>query len=486
MNKKFGFATLVIVALSSLAAGVALVGRLDLTETTEAQPFWREPAPKALASFTAPSFAELAKQTMPAVVNISTTQTVKRRVPFPEFRSPFEEFFGDEFREFFEERDIPRQSLGSGFIINKDGYILTNNHVIEDAEEIIVAIAGKKKREYRATVVGKDEKLDVALIKIDDEKDLSTLSLGNSDALEIGEWVIAIGNPFGLGGTLTAGIVSQKGRVIGAGPYDDFIQTDAAINPGNSGGPLINMRGEVVGINTAIIAGGQGIGFATPINIVKEVLPQIKEKGMVVRGWIGVTIQGFTPDMAESFGLKEPKGALVASVMEGDPAEKAGIKPGDIIIEFNGTPIEDMADLPRTVAATAPGRTVKVKVIRERQEKEFSLTVGAMGKEAVEEKKPEKPALEEKLGITVTDITPQLAQRLGIKDEKGVFVHDVKPGALAQRADIRRGDIIKEVNGRPIKNTKEFRESLAGKIGVVRFYIRRGDSMIFATIRIKE
>ncbi|MEK7841530.1 MAG: trypsin-like peptidase domain-containing protein, partial [Deltaproteobacteria bacterium] len=302
------------------------------------------------------SFVRLAKELNPVVVNISTTQVVKQKpmVPFPEFRSPFEE--EDEFRPPGEapEREFKRQSLGSGFIINKEGYILTNSHVVENAEEIIVTLSDKKEKEYKAKLVGKDVRLDVALIKIDANGDLSVAALGDSDKVEIGEWVVAIGNPFGLVHTVTAGIVSAKGRVIGAGPYDNFIQTDAAINPGNSGGPLFNLKGEVVGINTAIIAGGQGVGFATPINMAKDILLQLKEKGSVTRGWIGVGIQEVTPDLAKSFGLKDKQGALVSSVQEGEPANKAGIKPGDIIVEFDGKEINEVSDLPRTVASITP------------------------------------------------------------------------------------------------------------------------------------
>ncbi|MBI5286339.1 MAG: trypsin-like peptidase domain-containing protein, partial [Deltaproteobacteria bacterium] len=319
-----------------------LTARFGLTPATDAENFWKEPSAnikkeEGLPTLLNPnSFIELAKTLGPVVVNISTTQVVreKPRVPFPEFRGPCEDFFGDEFFRFFDEfpqREFKRQSLGSGFIINKEGYILTNNHVVEDAEEILVTLSDK--REYKAKVIGRDSRLDLGLVKIDAKDDLPVAILGDSDKLQIGEWVMAIGNPFALSHTVTAGIVSAKGRVIGAGPYDNFIQTDASINPGNSGGPLFNLRGEVIGINTAIIAGGQGIGFALPINMAKEVLSQLKEKGKVTRGWIGVSIQDVTPELARSFGLKEKHGALVSSAMKDDPADKAGIRPGDIIVE---------------------------------------------------------------------------------------------------------------------------------------------------------
>ena len=304
-----------------------------------------------------PSFSGLAKELSPSVVNISTVQVVKggAQMIVPNLKGPFEDFFGDDFFEKFfgeQQKDFKRQSLGSGFVINKEGYILTNNHVIENASEIIVTFS-EEKREYKAEVIGSDAKLDIGLIKIEADHDLPVATLGDSDLLSIGDWVMAIGNPFGLGGTVTAGIISQKGRVLGAGPYDDFLQTDASINPGNSGGPLFNLSGEVVGINTAIIARAQGIGFAIPINIVKEVLLQLRQAGRVSRGWIGVSIQSLTPELAEHFGIrKSDSGVLISAVTPGDPAEKAGIKGGDIIIEFNGKPITELGQLPRTVAIT--------------------------------------------------------------------------------------------------------------------------------------
>ncbi len=493
-HKRFGIKTLVLVALVSVFVGVAVTTRLDIIGPTDAQDFWKEPSAKEVSSAGLPSFVALAKRLMPTVVNISTTQVVKGRpmVPFPEFRTPFEEFFGDEFFRFFgdREREFKRQSLGSGFIINKEGYILTNNHVIENATEIIVTLSANSKKEYKAKVIGKDAKLDVALIKIDAGEDLPAATLGDSDRLEIGEWVLAIGNPFGLGGTVTAGIVSQKGRVIGAGPYDNFIQTDASINPGNSGGPLFNQKGEVVGINTAIIAGGQGIGFATPINMVKEILVQLKEEGRVTRGWIGVTIQDVTPELAQSFGLKEIKGALVSSVVPGDPAEKAGIKPGDIIIEFDGKPIGELNDLPRTVAATPPGKKVKVKVIRDGKEKVLFVKIGKKreDKEARVEEADEL-ASGKKLGIIVQDITPEFAERFNLKETSGVLVHTVRRGSPAANAGIRRGDIIKEVNRRPVSDVREFKRRLKEvlkKKDVVLFLIRRGSSVLYVAIDLKE
>ncbi len=325
------------------------------------------------------SFADLAEKVKPAVVNISTETTVRiPGNPFRHFFGPDEEGpFGDFFKRFFgdiPDRELKQQSLGSGFIIDKDGYIITNNHVVEGADEIRVKLADK--REFRARVVGRDPKTDLALIKISSVfKDLPTLPLGDSDKIRVGDWVLAIGNPFGLEHTVTQGIISATGRVIGSGPYDNFLQTDAPINPGNSGGPLINLKGEVIGINTAIIASGQGIGFAIPSNMAKSVISQLKEKGKVTRGWIGVSIQSLTPELARSFGLKETKGALVADVEPGGPADLAGIKRGDIIISFNEIEIKEMSDLPRIVAETPIGKTVNVKIIRNGKEKVLRITI---------------------------------------------------------------------------------------------------------------
>lgn len=325
------------------------------------------------------SFADLAEKVKPAVVNISTETTV--RIPGNPDRHFFgfeeEGPFGDFFKRFFgdiPDRELKQQSLGSGFIIDKEGYIITNNHVVEGAEEIRVKLADK--REFKARVVGRDPKTDIALLKISSVfKDLPTLQLGDSDKIRVGDWVLAIGNPFGLEHTVTQGIISATGRVIGSGPYDNFLQTDAPINPGNSGGPLINLKGEIIGINTAIIASGQGIGFTIPSNMGKSIITQLKEKRKVTRGCIGVSIQTLTPELAHSFGLKEPKDALVADVESGGPADIAEIKRGDIIISFNGKEIREMSDLPKIVAETPIGKTVAVKIMRNGKEKVLRITI---------------------------------------------------------------------------------------------------------------
>ncbi len=327
------------------------------------------------------SFADLAEKVKPAVVNISTEKTVRiPGSPFRHFFGPDESPFGDFFNRFFgdiPDRELKQQSLGSGFIIDKDGYIITNNHVVEGADEIKVKLADG--REFKAKVIGRDSKTDLALIKISSVfKNLPTLSLGDSDKVRVGDWVLAIGNPFGLEHTVTQGIISASGRAIGAGPYDNFLQTDAPINPGNSGGPLVNLKGEVIGINTAIIAGGQGIGFAIPSNMAKSVISQLKEKGRVTRGWIGVSIQSLTPEIAYVVGLKEPKGALVADVVPGGPADYAGIRRGDIIISFDGKTIKDISDLPKIVAQTDIGKMVEMKIIRQGKELTINIKVGEM------------------------------------------------------------------------------------------------------------
>jgi serine protease Do len=332
------------------------------------------------------SFAQLAKMASPAVVNIGAVRVTGKKdlLPFGDLLGEdnplnrlFKRFFGDH-----GERGLRQGSLGSGFIIDKGGYILTNNHVVENAEEIQVTLPEGKK--FEAKIVGRDPKTDIALIRIDAGTPLTPLPLGDSDQAEVGDWVLAIGCPFGLGNTVTAGIVSAKYRKIGSGPYDDFIQTDASINPGNSGGPLLNTKGEVIGINTAIFSqsgGSIGIGFAVPINMAKDLLPQLK-KGEVVRGWLGVSIQKVTPDLADKFGLAEAKGALVSDVTQGGPADKAGIVRGDVIVSFDGKEIKTMADLPYIVGGTPVGKTVKVEIIRKRENKSLEVKVGEMKRQA--------------------------------------------------------------------------------------------------------
>jgi serine protease Do len=423
------------------------------------------------------------------VVNMSTTQVVKGqrrtmpRMPFPNpfgERDPFEEFFERFFGGENPQREFRRRSLGSGFIINREGYIVTNNHVVENASDIKVSLSDKE--EYDAKVIGRDSKTDVALIKIEAKRELPAVALGDSGKLRVGEWVMAIGNPFGLGHTVTTGIVSAKGRIIGAGPYDDFVQTDASINPGNSGGPLFNMNGEVVGINTAIIAAGQGIGFAIPINVAKDLLVQLREKGRVVRGWLGVQVQRVTPELAKSFGLDRERGALVADVMSETPAEKAGIERGDIITEFNGRKIEEMNDLPRVVANTPPNADVPVKVLRKGQEKVVQVKITEMKEERAA---ASGGTLEEGLGLTVQELTPEIARNLGVAESKGVVVTNVEEGTPAEEAGIRRGDVILEVNQKKVETLRDYRAALGrlGSADSLLLLVRRGSNVLYMALK---
>ncbi len=436
---------------------------------------------------TIPDFTVLAKNLTPSVVNISTKMTMGRGGYPPGYSQPFgNDPFGDFFNRYF--GDMPRtfetQSLGSGFIISQDGYILTNNHVVENATEITVILHNEKT--YSAKVIGTDPKTDLALIKIE-AKGLPTVKLGDSDKLQVGEWVMAIGNPFGLAETVTAGIVSAKGRVIGSGPYDDFIQTDAAINPGNSGGPLFNIKGEVVGINTAIIEQGQGLGFAIPINIARDLLSQLK-KGEVIRGWLGVVIQEVTPELAQSFGLKEPTGALVSDIEPGSPAEKAGIRKGDIILKFNGKSINKVKELPTIVAMTPVGETVTVTILREGKTRDITLKVGKMPTEGTvaggPQPQPGTPGAKSELGLAVEGITPTISQYLGLPDTDGVIVTTVDPGSFAERAGIMKGDVIRELNRKKIKNLAEFNAEMSNssKTGRYLFLILRSGNTIFIAI----
>ncbi len=411
-------------------------------------------------ALTAPeSFSDIAERVTPSVVNIRTEKSVKGggRV-FRHFGGPFgDEDPFDMFERFFggdPDREFKQRSLGSGFIIGKSGYIVTNNHVIEGADEIRVRLSNGE--EYDAEIVGRDPNTDIALIKITQDADLPVVTLGNSDTLKIGQWVVAMGNPFGLEHTVTAGIVSAKGRVIGSGPYDDFIQTDASINPGNSGGPLLNTKGEVVGINTAIIASGQGIGFAVPINLAKGIIDQLQESGEVTRGWLGVAIQDITPEIAEYYGIEEEKGVLVTEAFEGDPAEKAGIRARDIITSVNGRPVEDTRDLTRLIAGLSVGQKAAVKVLRNGRRETFEVTIARREEEKILSRKGEDRKKEENLGIRVSEISPEIARRYSISEKDGVMVMDVESGSKAEAAGLMAGDIVKEINHETIGSVEDF------------------------------
>jgi len=479
----------VLVALVSLVVGLGISGSLDWLSPSRAVNFLGDAgSPETRISGGLPDFVALAKKMKPLVVNISTTQVSEGRGGGEEFGSPFgeDEQFNDFWRRFFggpTPRGPQRQrSLGSGFIIDSDGSILTNNHVVENASKIVVKLSDDQ--EYEAKVVGRDAKTDIAIIKINAKSSLPAANFGDSDNLEVGEWVVAIGNPFGLDSTVTSGIVSAKGRHIGQGPYDNFIQTDASINPGNSGGPLINLRGEIVGINTAIFSrtgGNMGIGFAIPINLVKELLPQLRGKGKVTRGFLGVLIQKVTPEIADSLGLDKAQGALVANVSKDGPADKAGVKVGDVIVEFDGKEVKDSGDLPIIVARTPVDKKVRMKVVREKKEVALGVAVGELKDEEIVASAPEKG----ELGLTVQRLTPQMAESLGLEKSEGVVVSAVEPGSAADEAGIRRGDVLMEIDRRPIRNLDEYRKSVAAikKGRGVLFLVRRGENTLFLALK---
>jgi serine protease Do len=451
-------------------------------------------------------FVEIAKKQNPAVVNVST----KSKAPAPSARMPRRApprrpgpgTPPDQYKEFFDRffgekgKKKPSRGMGSGFFIDAEGYLLTNHHVVDGADEITVTIRGNDdvEKELQATLVGKDSKTDIALLKVIREKGDNTpfpfLEMGDSDRLEVGEWVVAIGNPFGLSHTVTVGVVSAKDRVIGAGPYDEYIQTDASINPGNSGGPLINIKGQVIGINTAIISGNSGgnvgIGFAMPINIAKGILADLKTKGTVTRGWLGVMIQKITPDLAKSFGLKGSEGALVGDVIPNSPASKAGILRGDVIVRFNNQPVKTMEELPKIVANTRPGESVPVEVIRDGHSKIVMVAIAVL-----KDEDPKVAAKQDPLGIHVQDITPELAKTLKLESTEGVLVAEVAAGEPGAEAGVRRGDVISQVginsatNTQPVRNQADYQRlvSSAKDGDTVLLLVKRGGTTIYIAIK---
>ena len=438
---------------------------------------------RAASLFSDNGFVEVVKQAKPAVVHIRVEQSVQSRgfhgQEFDEmFNNPFfERFFGPQFRRNPGDkgRQYKQQGQGSGFIISQDGDILTNNHVVEHADTIKVILSDKP--EFTATLIGADPQSDVALIRIEDGGSLPTLPLGDSDALEVGEWVIAIGNPFGLSQTVTAGVVSAKGRSsVGINEYENFIQTDAAINPGNSGGPLLNIKGEVIGINSALFSrtgGYMGIGFAIPINMVKEIQNQLKNSGKVTRGWLGVIIQDVDENLAKSFGLKKAEGILVSEVQAGSPAEKAGVKQGDVILRLNGVELANTAELRNKVALLLPGSHANLDLIRDGANQTISIEIG---------ERPDKPgevtvtedgkSSLDQFGLAFQDLTPELTERFGYQDKKGVLVSHVEPGSPAASAGMRPGQLVEEVNKKPVSSLKELEQEIAGSKDPKRLLLR--------------
>lgn len=485
MNHKLNILVILVALVFALACSMCLPdkGKSQENDKETIEQKIQQPISTEELSKASQSFVQLAKRSAPAVVNINVSKTISTG-----FHSQQNPFWDDWMFKFFGPQRIPKEykqrGQGSGFIIDKKGHIVTNNHVVANADEITITF--KDEQKVRATVVGTDPKTDLALLKIEDKdlkklKSVPTLPFGNSDILDVGEWVIAIGNPFGLEHTVTAGIVSAKGRVIGAGPYDNFIQTDASINPGNSGGPLINTKGQVVGINAMINASGHGIGFAIPSNMAESIIAQLKSSGAVTRGWLGVGIQSVTPELAEALELKNPQGALVRQVFEGSPAERAGFEVKDVIIRFNGKEISKDTELPTIVASTPIGQKVDVDIIRKKKNKTLKVKVGEMpGQDVAAGKKTD-----DDYGLTVETITPDIASKLGVHGKEGVVVSEIEPGSPAYEAGLKRGDVILEVNDAAVSSAKEFYKQLNSIKGKKRvpLLVKRDEDSFFITMR---
>jgi serine protease Do len=432
-------------------------------------------ATSAIARDPLPSFAPVLAKAEPAVVNVATTSG-RAETGEPQTMQDF-------MRRFFGESPGVKQGLGSGFIISPDGEIVTNGHVVAGAERIRVRLATGE--ELDAKVVGRDDKTDVALLRVKAPRALPTLPLGDSDALQVGDWVLAIGNPFGLAQTATAGIVSAKGRFLGAGPYDDFIQTDASINPGNSGGPLIDQDGRVVGINAAIVApagGNVGIGFAVPIKLAQWVVGQLREHGSVVRGWVGIAVQEVTADLARSFGLTEPHGALVADVTKGGPADAAKIQRGDVIVAWGDRPIHESRDLPTLVAGTPPGTSVQVRLVRGGQEQTVEVRVAKMPEQQAQATGAGSAGVETAWGFASVPLSSEDARRLGLKPGTGVAVAEVEDGGPADDAGLQPGDVILQVGRRRVGSVADLHRALAASGDRATLLCRRGTTSFYVTL----
>jgi serine protease Do len=495
-NQRITATTLTIIAATCFALGLGISSGSHFIPPSAAanlpaasQPADSPSSPAPAGSANPGSFSALAAKLSPMVVNVKVVK-LEKVASFPQSGGEMP----DNLREFFKHfapdmpnmprnRPSPRvRGAGSGVIISKDGYVLTNNHVIEGAKEVTVTLDDQK--EYKARIIGRDPKTDLGLLKIEGKDSFEAAALGDSDNLQVGDWVIAIGNPFGLNNTVTSGIVSAKGRVIGAGPYDNFIQTDASINPGNSGGPLFNMKGEVVGINTAIISEGQGIGFAIPVNTVKPLVPQLETKGSVTRGYLGVTIQTITPALAKALKLQDQKGCLVADLYPDSPATKAGVQRGDIIVAYNDKNVAANHDLLPLVANTPVDSMATLTIFRNSQKMQLAIKVGELTPEQTAENATSsegsiQPA-EGKSGLLLQDLNPQLAHRLDLKSEKGVAVVDVKPDSQAFEAGMMKGDIILEVNQQPVTSVQEAIKKMDGsQVADLLLLVQRGQAKLF-------
>ncbi|GAB7023730.1 DegQ family serine endoprotease [Salidesulfovibrio brasiliensis] len=454
----------------------------------------------AMAKSQLPVFTDLAEHAGKAVVNISTeskNQAVQPQQFFGQDQLPE----GHPFREFFERffgGQMPNQprkqnSLGSGFIISEDGYVVTNNHVVQDADKVSVLLQDEEK-EYEAKVVGLDPETDLALLKIEAGQKLPVLRFGNSETARVGEWVLAIGNPFGLGHTVTQGIISAKGRILGAGPFDDFIQTDASINPGNSGGPLIDLDGRVIGINTAIIPSGEGLGFAIPSNMAAKIIQQLKSGKTIKRGWLGVSIRGLSDTDAKALGLDKPTGALVAQVFPEDPAGKAGVKQGDVILSVNGKTVDDNNDLLRKIAGLRPGDKAHLVLWRNGEKVKATVTLGDRSKNARQQQPGKKPAPQkdqsaQELGITLRPVADENeAKALGLEKPEGLVITGVKANSPAMREGLRQGDVIVQANQQDVNSVEQLRKVLdaAGERGAIMLLVKRQGRSVFIAIPIDK
>ena len=494
-SKRFrSIGALASVGLMGVFVGAVGSGELRGAERSSNPKVAPAPVLASGAPLAADAFQDVAQKADAAVVNISTSKVIhEARVP-----DPFSQFFGPGGRPFVGPsgnrggETLTQRSLGSGFIVDDKGHILTNRHVVDDADEVTVTLTNG--HHYKAKTIGEDARTDVALLQIEPHEPLQPIPFGDSDSTRVGEWVMAIGNPFGLGGnSVTVGVVSFKGRSLDlstGGTPIDMLQTDAAINPGNSGGPLLNTRGEVVGINTMIVTDGAsrvnaGVGFSVPINVAREILPQLRETGHVVRGWLGLQIQNVDEDLARSLKLKETRGALVSDVTAGSPAEKAGLKPGDVVVSLDGQPIEDGSDLSRRVASRGPDGEVSLEVVRDGSEKTMEATLGTFPDEAADAE-TSSGTDHGYLGIAAQSLTPDLAQSLGIPPEtRGVAVVGVEPGGRAEAAGIREGDVIVSVDGQPVTDTASLRAAVdqARSAELMRLRVRRGRGYLFVVVR---